>query len=346
MKNANRSLHFNKKLGSMDIWANFYGRVFLGLLVLAVFISKNPGFTSSLNSNPTIFPTDYEQWFTGPILTPTPITMPVGHPGLEVAWLVGETYGHYNSHWDVEHLPSIWSTGPYVDFQIGFNTFLGAEYIGALLTNFSEGAHYTHFVDSIFRLGFQVSVDQKNSWIPDFRILLQETVPTGKYQKLHPNKHGTDCTGAGSFQTGIHFAFQKLFHPKKNHDFRLRWTFGYFVPASVEVNGLNYLGGNEKTKGTIYPGQFFIGYLCGEYALSKRSAICVESSYQFGSNGKFSRKKGPNIDVLAFSQITIAPEFQYTFSPNFGILMGAWLSVAGKNSVAFRDYFISILYAF
>ena len=215
----------------------------LSLCLAIFFLASNFGiFADNLTHTENVIKQPYQQWFTGPILTPTPITMPVGHPGLEVACLVGETYGYYNSQWHVDSTPSIWSTGPYVDFQIGFNKFLGAEYIGALLTNFSQGAHYTHLVDSIFRFGFQILTDQNNSWIPDFRILLQETVPTGKYQKLNPNKQGTDVTGQGSFQTGIHFAFQKLFHPIKNHDFRLRWTFGYFVPASVHVRGFNYLG--------------------------------------------------------------------------------------------------------
>lgn len=316
--------------------------ILLFLTPILVFSHSNGGLPISPQENKPA----YIQWFTGPILTPTPITMPVGHPGLEVAWLVGETYGHYNSHWNIDHTPSIWSTGPYVDFQVGFNECLGAEYIGALLTNFSEGAHYTHLVDSIFRFGFQISTDQKGSWVPDFRILLQETVPTGKYQKLNPKKHGTDSSGQGSFQTGIHLAFQKLFHPIKGHDFRLRWTFGYFVPAPVHVSGFNYLGGSEETKGKIYPGQYFSGYICGEYALSRTWAICVESNYQIGGKGRFSRKRGPKIEVPPFSQISIAPELQHTFTPNLGILMGAWLTVAGKNSVAFRDYFISILYAF
>lgn len=318
--------------------------VFSGVLTLV--LSFPYVFADDLQQIPGSVKPEYEQWFTGPILTPTPITMPVGHPGLELAWLVGETYGFYNAHWNVNDTPSIWSTGPYIDFQVGFNEFLGAEYIGALLTNFSQGAHSTHLVDSIFRFGFQISTDQQGSWIPDFRILLQETVPSGKYQKLDPSKCGTDLTGQGSFQTGIYFAFQKLFHPVKDHDFRLRVALGYFVPAPVHVKGINYLGGTDETKGKVYPGQYFSGYFCGEYALSNKWAICIESNCQASGKGSFSKKRGPNIEVPSFSQISIAPELQRTFTPNLGILMGAWLTVGGKNSVAFRDYFISVLYSF
>ena len=83
--------------------------MFLQSIFLAIFLWINLVFSNGLNSAITTTSTEYEQWFTGPILTPTPITMPVGHPGLEVAWLVGKTYGNYNSHWNIEHTPSIWS---------------------------------------------------------------------------------------------------------------------------------------------------------------------------------------------------------------------------------------------
>lgn len=182
----------------------------------------------------------YKQWFTGPVLTPTPITMDPSHPALEVAIVGSQIYGKYDSEWHLDRIPTIWGVGPFVDFQAAFNKVIGIEFIGSLPTYFSKGASSTHLNDSIFRLGFQVSNDKEGTWVPDFRILLQETFPTGKYQKFNPSKNGTDATGQGSFQTGMHLAFQKLFHISKGHDFRLRWTLGYFFPASVQVKGYSH----------------------------------------------------------------------------------------------------------
>jgi hypothetical protein len=288
----------------------------------------------------------YPHWFVGPLLAPNPRALPVGHPALEISATAFENYGEYNAHWKIQDRPSIWSFGPYIDFQISVNKIFGVEYIGALFTNFSEGAHYTHLQDSVFRFGFQISRDREDSWVPDFRILFQETVPTGKYKNLNPNKHGTDSTGLGSFQTGVHFAMQKLMHVQKNHDLRIRGTLGYFVPASVGVTGLNCYGGNSNTKGDVYPGQYLIGYLCGEYGLSNRCSIALESNYKKGWKGGFKKRKGLDIKVPAYDQFSLAPEFQYTFTPNTGMLVGSWFTVAGKNSMAFRSYFIMILWVF
>lgn len=289
---------------------------------------------------------EYAQWFMGPILTPNPTTVPPAHPGLELDLIASKNYGFYDSHGKLKHTPAIWGIRPLFDFQMGFNSILGAEIIGSMVTNFSQGESSTHLADSIFRLGFQVSTDKEDSWVPDFRILFQETFPTGNYQKLDQKKKGTDSTGQGSFQTGIQFVFQKAFLSKESHPFRLRGSIGYFVPSAVTVKGLNYYGGDPKTRGTAYLGKYYVGFLYGEYALSRTWALACELNYQQGEKGKFTRKKGIEIKIPSFNQLSVLPEIQHTFTENFGIIIGGWFTVSGKNSLAFSKVFGSVLFIF
>ncbi len=289
---------------------------------------------------------EYRQWFTGPILTPNPTTVPPDHPGLELVLISSKNYGFYDAHGNLERTPAIWGIRPLFDFQVGFNSVLGAELIGSMVTNFSQGESSTHLSDSIFRLGFQVSIDKENSWIPDFRILFQETFPTGKYQKLNPKKNGVDSTGQGSFQTGVQFVFQKLFSAKAKHPFRLRGSVGYFVPSSVDIKGFNSYGGDAQTNGTIYPGKYFSGFLYGEYALSRTWALACEFNYLQGKKGGYSKKMGSIIEVPSFNQLSILPEIQHTYTENLGIVLGSWLTVAGKNSLAFSKVFCAVLFLF
>ena len=266
-------------------------------LILGFLISTTSVFCSGLPcriSNPS---KEYAQWFTGPIITPNPVTVPPNHPGLELVLIGSRSYGFYDSHGHVQKAPSICGISPLFDFQAGFNDVIGAELIGSMITNFSKGESATYLGDSIFRLGFQISTDKPDSWIPDFRVLLQETFPTGKYQKLSPKKNRADCTGQGSFQTGIQLVAQKLFFSRTNHPLRLRGTLSYFIPSPVNVNGLNFYGGEVQTKGTIYPGKYFSGFLYGECSLSRRWAIACEFNYQQGENGRFSKKRGIKIDA-------------------------------------------------
>ena len=289
---------------------------------------------------------EYAQWFMGPILTPNPTTVPPGHPGLELELIASKNYGFYDSHGKLKHTPAIWGIRPLFDFQVSFNKIIGVEVIGSMVTNFSQGASSTHLADSIFRLGFQISTDKEASWIPDFRILFQETFPTGNYQKLDPKKKDTDSTGQGSFQSGIQFVFQKAFHAKESHPFRIRGSIGYFVPSAVAVKGLNYYGGDLTTRGTVYLGKYFSGFFYGEYALSRTWALACEFNYLQGKNGKFSKKNGTKIVVPSFNQWSILPEIQHTYTENLGIILGGWVTVAGKNSPAFSKAFCAVLFLF
>jgi hypothetical protein len=72
----------------------------------------------------------------------------------------------------------------------------------------------------------------------------------------------------------------------------------------------------------------------------------MEANYQQGRKGGFSRKRGIEIEVPAFSQLSLAPEIEHTLSPNLAFILGAWFTVKGKNSPAFRTYFLNALWIF
>lgn len=310
-----------------------------------VFVLNVSFLVFSVNSE-NISHSSYQQWFMGPILTPNATTVPPNHPALELEAIISKSYGYYDSRGRLKHDPSIWGIGPLFDFQMGLNRVLGVELIGAMVTNFSSGGTFTYLTDTIFRFGIQVSTENKKSWVPDFRILLQETFPTGNYQKLNPKKNGADCTGQGSYQTGAHLAIQKTFHSHRKHPFRFRGSIGYFIPSAVTIKGLNYYGGDSKTRGIIYPGNYWISFFYGEYALSRRWAIGCESNYITTNKGEFKKKKGAKISVPLNNQFSIFPQIQHTYTENIGIIVGTWITLSGKNSEAFAKLYGTVLFLF
>jgi len=288
---------------------------------------------------------EYEPWFTGSILAPSPTTRPPRHPAFELAIVGADRYGRYDSHWHVIDRPSIWSIGPYLGAQVGFTKILGIDFIGAITSNFCQGENYTHPLDTILRVGFQISKDQKDSWIPDFRILLQETFPSGHYEHFNPAKKGTDATGYGSYQTGIHCAFQKLFR-SPYHPFRIRGSLGYVLPASVHLEGFNAYGGNDETSGKVRPGSHLTAYLLCEYRLSHSWAVGIESNYRQGIKGRAVTERGAKMYAPPFCELSMAPQLEHTYSEHLASRLGGWVSLAGKNTSAFAVFFTSILYKY
>lgn len=289
---------------------------------------------------------EYDQWFTGAIFTPLSITVDPKHPGLEVVLFSLKTYGQYNSSGRLINISTITSLSPYADFQFSINKVIGFEIISSFARNYCDKEYSTHLQDTYVRCGLQVSNDQEGTWIPDFRILIHETIPTGKYQNLDPKKNDCDLTGQGSYQTGIYFTFQKLFRAKSEHNFAIRSCIGYFISTPVKVKGLNYYGGEANSLGVVYPGNFLSYFLFGEYALNRKWALACELFYLKGWKGSFSKKRGEDIDVPAYNQLSLSPQVQYTFTRDFGLIIGSWVSLAGKNSSAFSSFFVSGLYIF
>lgn len=294
----------------------------------------------------------YIPWFTGPLLAPTPVNMRPGHPAIEPSLTIFNTYGSYSSNWKCKEQDKIWTVNPLIDFQFGITNDLGIETLVAFVSNFKNGQSFGHFQDTIVLFGYQISNDVKSSWIPDFRLILQETFPTGKYQKLNPKKQGIDSTGFGSFQTGPVLAFRKLLYLKQNF-FSLRWSISYLFPSAARVKDFNAYGGGYGTKGRVRPGQTLTIFFSGEYSLNQRWVLAFDTEFFYQRKSLFFGRKGttPTGEVASMGlpssvQISLAPEVEYNFNSLSGMLAGVWLTVAGKNSTAFASAFLAYLYVF
>lgn len=294
----------------------------------------------------------YIPWFTGPLLSPTPINMKPGHPAIEPSVTLQCTYGEYNSNWSIKGKTKTWAINPFVDFQFGFTDRVGMEILASFISNFKGSETSTNIQDTNIFLGFQVANDLKGSWRPDFRIDLQATFPTGKYQKLNPKKMGIDSTGLGSFQLGPVFIVQKLFYPGNNY-LALKATLGYLFPSSVKVKGFNSYGGGKNTKGTVTPGQTLTAFLTSEYSISQRWGWGCDAMFTHqrksvfhGSPGTTKEGAPAKVGHPSSTQISLAPFIEHSFSPNMGILSGSWFTIAGKNAFAFASVFFAFLYVF
>ena len=226
------------------------------------------------------------------------------------------------------------------------------EIIASMISSFKKGQSPTSLQDTTVLLGFQVANDQKESWVPDIRIDLQEVFPTGTYQKLTPNKLGIDATGEGSFQTGPVLIVQKMFYPGNNF-LALKFSIAYLFPTSVSVTGFNFYGGGFGTNGRIRPGQTLTSFFTGEYSVTQNWGWGFDLMFSHKKRSTFTGNPGKtvlgtkaNVGLPSSTQISLAPFVEYNFSPNMGIFGGPWFTIAGTNSSAFFAAYFAFLYTF
>ncbi|MCB1109767.1 MAG: hypothetical protein KDK64_02210 [Chlamydiia bacterium] len=283
----------------------------------------------------------YVPWFTGTLLPPSAVNASPGHPILAPFVSFTVTYGEYDDNWNFKGTPNTWAINPYLEYLFGINDHIGVDIYASFISNFKKGQSSTHLQDTTLLLGFQIARDTPNTWIPDIRLLLEELVPTGNYQKLDPKKLGTDATGQGSFQTGFNLIVQKLF-PINNNYLLLKWTLAYLFPAPVHVKGLNAYGGGKGTSGKVFPGQTLFFYFSGEYSLTQRWVVGFDSLFEYQQKTPFSGNPGHMLDGTPLPigrgplvQLTLSPQVEYNLSSTSGFLFALWATVLGRNSSAF-----------
>jgi len=198
---------------------------------------------------------------------------------------------------------------------------------------------------------FQLINGNKN--LPYLRLLVLETFPTGKYNKLDPNVSQAQISGEGVFVTTLGLAAEKIYDWFYYHPIRIRWNFLVDIPSSVSVEGVNFYGGTSNTKGKVKTGTSFYFLLSPEISITQKWVFGLDIIYQKQLKGSFSGDKGNNLDgslakINIFQQdsFQLAPAIEYNFNSRMGILGGVWFTVFGRNSDAFVSAVVSAVLTF
>lgn len=285
-----------------------------------------------------------DPWFTGPLLAPSASVNELKQASWQPYLFVTCNYGAYNRHWKRENIPNMWVVQPLLDLTYGISSFMDVEVTPAASYQTRKGSSSIRMNDTPFFLGIQALRQQKNSWIPDLRICLQAIFPFGQYEKANPKKRKTDLTGKGSYQAGINFNFEKMLEISPERYFRLRWSIESIVYTSiVHIQGISSYGGNPNTRGKVHPGRTYTCYLSGEYTMTHHWVFAFDTQYIYAGKDHFSgRRGGPDrVGESPSHQISFAPAIEYNYNMNFGIIGGAWFTLAGKNSTQFATGVIS-----
>lgn len=293
-------------------------------------------------------------WFTGPILALQGHTNPPNVLTVQPYLFFTTTYGKYDANWTSQRVTPLNAIECLVNATYGLTDFMDIEVLASFIYQNRGSANQVLWQDTSLLLGFQALEDNKYSWEPNLRIALQQVFPTGRFDNLNPKKRGTDESGAGSYQTGINFDFQKLFKLENGQFFRGRLCLQYlFLPLSVPIQGISIYGGTEKTRGTIKVGQTVTLITSGEYTITQNWVFAMDIQYQLKSRSRFSGKIGNSlmrnkerVGHPLFQQISIAPAIEYNFSKNIGIIGGFWFTLAGMNAPQFASGVISGVFTF
>ncbi len=288
---------------------------------------------------------NYEPLYAGSLLAFFPNNIPPGHLSIQPYIYYTRTNAIYNHHWSPQTIKNVDLATLSVSLETGITPYLDFTLILNDTYNRSGSRHTLLCADTEAYLGFQVTTNKKGTLVPDFRVLLGESFPTGKYKNLNPKKLGSDISGTGSYETILLVVVRKIFYVPK-HPFDINLNLFYVLPAKTHVDNLSVYLGGPGTHGTVRPGNEFIVNLAIDYSLTRYWALGLDAHYVHQNRSRFSGKTLLPAGLPSSEIFSLAPCLEYSYSDDFSLAGGFWFSVAGRNAVQFRSAVFNVYYFF
>lgn len=294
----------------------------------------------------------FTPWYTGPLITGSATVMKPGKWNIQPYIFVTDNYATYDSKRNTVNTPDTLTINPQLIIQTGLTSFMDVVLILQGTYNENQDESSMNFGDTSLSVDFALL--EEKPFIPGIAIGIQETFPTGKYDRLNPNKNNVQATGEGSYQTTFAFKFSKvLWWWWLSHPMSARFNFTWTIPSIVHVKGFNVYGGGFGTDGKIRPGFKYSADIGYEFSFTRNWAFALDVVYEFDNEITFSGSPGTSQTGETASNgagssdvLSLAPAIEYNPLPNLGMIGGAWFTVYGRNATKFASAIVSITYAF
>src|SRR5437660_2027126 len=172
--------------------------------------------------------------------------------------------------------------------------------------------------------------------VPTIALVLNEVVPTGKFDRLAPSQEGH---GSGAFATEVGVNVQHWFLLDNGRLLRARINVLHRFYDRTNVEGRSVYGTDASFRGHARPGARTTLIGAVEYSLTNEWVLAFDVEADFAGRTTVVGSEtsgGPNIRTSspASRDIGFAPAVEYNWSPSAGALFGIWIIPKGHNAPA------------
>jgi hypothetical protein len=283
----------------------------------------------------TIFSAESATWeplYAGTQLALYSTNVKPGH--VSVQPFVSYTYfnGSYNPHWKHIANPQQSETAYLMSLEAGVTSWLDINLLFSQANRTYKSRHTFSWTDTTLYLGIQCLRDQKNDWTPDLRLLIGETFPTGRYDRLKPRKKGSDIFGSGAYVTSLVLIAAKTFYTFTTHPYNLNLNIYYNLSSSLKAHALSLYGLAPSQGAIVKPGHEWTINIAFQYSLNQVWALGTDIRYSYQAA---TQSRVPSLKSGVSEQISLAPCLEYSWTEDFNAAAGFWFTMAGKNTSSF-----------
>lgn len=286
-----------------------------------------------------------EAWWTGPLLAPNAATLPQGHWLLEPYVYDIMAYGRFDQNRKLTSTGASHDIGSqsYIEYGLVDRFTLGLiPRVG--LHESSAGQDSSGFTvgDTTLQGAFGLTQFRPGSHIPSTALVIGETFPTGKYDRL--DGHTDGALGSGAYSTTVSLYSQTYFWMSNGRILRTRLDLSYEVSRWTSVHGVSVYGTSDGFSGRARPGPTFVGDLAFEYSATQRWVLATDFWWEHDGNTRVEGVHPPEITSALPSSLVldsgsddllyVAPAIEYNWNARMGVIAGARIAAAGRNATA------------
>ena len=283
-----------------------------------------------------------DAWWTGPIVAAGAGTMPKGHTLVEPYVYDVIREHRFDDEGDRQSVPRSDSYGSLTYILYGITDRFTAGLIptfGYTETSAASDSSGVQAGDLTLQGQYRLSQFHEGSRVPTMSLVLQETLPTGKYDRLgnQPN----DGFGSGAYTTTIALYSQYYLWMPNGRILRTRLNVSYAFSNDVDVEGVSVYGTGQGFRGEAQPGDVFTLNSSWEYSITRNWVFAFDLVYQHDASTQVSGTDSSSdsavpIDAESGSawRFGVAPAVEYNFNSRVGVIAGARWFGAGKNTSA------------
>jgi hypothetical protein len=280
--------------------------------------------------------------FTGPLLTPNPMTIPKGALVVEPYLMQYKSDSAYDSHGNEQSSSGNvrqWQTlvpffyGVTDRFQVQASVGAahamsgGASTSGWGVTDTTVGVQYLLLAPGADKKGPAISLNYSHRF------------PTGAYDQIDENP--LNAIGSGANVDTFSLMAQQYVWLSNGRPLRFRAVASYSLPPGrVDLKGANAYASSvpKDFRGNVRLGNAFGISTSVEYSINPQWVLAMDLAY---NNSGSSILKGSSVTGDYQSRnasrnvYSVAPAVEYNFNDRFGLIGGVQVSFAGRNNDAF-----------
>ncbi len=283
-----------------------------------------------------------DAWWTGPLLAPNASTFPRGHALAETYVYDAITDGRFDSNRHRHATAGEHDMGSSTYLSYSLTDRMSVGLLPRFGFNEPSGAPNSTapgIGDFSAQLQYGLTCFHEGTWLPATAVVLGETLPTGRYDHLQRASEGL---GAGVYATAVSWYSQDYLWLSTGRILRVRLDLTYAVSGGANVQDASVYGTGSGFRGRAHPGDGFTANAAAEYSVTRNWVLAADLIYQHngsthvtGSDSSASGRSGfVNLRSGSSESFGLAPAIEFSWNARAGVIVGARVIAAGRNTTA------------